>query len=105
MLCDRRVLLSMESFSKVVSVAPLPLKLSLEWLCLTLWSLCKLVVAMVNPVLLHEDRWAQDQAFGGAVAAQDQALELFPDLNQRLRESPRSAMSWTGSGNIRLQGQ
>lgn len=70
-----------------------------------LWSLCKLLVAMVNPVLLREDHWVQDQALGGAVAAQDQALELFLDLNQRLRKPPQSAMSWTGSGNVRLQCQ
>jgi len=58
-----------------------------------LWSLCKLLVTMVNPVLLHEGHWVQDQALGGAVAAQDPALELFLDLNQRLREPRQFAMS------------
>lgn len=54
-----------------------------------LWSLCKLIVAMVNPVLLRFARWLQDRAFAGAVTAQDQALE-FLDLNQRLREPLQS---------------
>lgn len=70
-----------------------------------LWSLCKLLVATMNPVLLCGDRWVQDQALREAVAAQDRALVLFLVLTQRPREPTYSSMSQTGSGNIRLQCQ
>lgn len=80
MLYERRVLLSMDSLSKVVSVASLSFKLLPGVACLMLWSLCKLSVTMVHPVLLH-DHWVQDQVLGKGVTAQKQNLELPLSLN------------------------
>lgn len=104
MLYERRVLLSMDSLSKVVSVASLSFKLLPGVACLMLWSLCKLSVTMVHPVLLH-DHWVQDQVLGEGVTAQKQNLELPLSLNRRLREPAQSAMSWAESGNVGLQCQ
>lgn len=56
MLWERRALFLRDSLSRVVTVAFLSLTLLPGVACLMLWSLCKLSVAMVHPVLLPEHR-------------------------------------------------
>lgn len=63
MFCEGRALLFMGSLSRVVAVASLSFKFLPGVACLMLWSLCKLSVAMVHPVLLSE-QWVQDQVLG-----------------------------------------
>lgn len=53
----------MGSLSRVVAVASLSFKLLPGVACLMLWSLCRLSMAMVHPVVLPE-HWVQDQVLG-----------------------------------------